>query len=71
MELLGEDLINRELEVANRKVSVFNLRGKYNEEEFTRLFVKFGEIEVAYFLNYDDRTNKFFGFVTYKNAQFA
>lgn len=70
-QLKGDELAKKELDVASRKVSVFNIRGTYNEAQFTELFLRFGEIEVAYFNEYKDKKNKFHGFVTFKNQQSA
>ena len=50
---------------------MFNIRGDYDETQFTDLFREFGEIEVAYFVKYKDKENKYHGFVTFTDQASA
>lgn len=69
--LKGENLKKKLNESARRKVSVFGIYGRVNEEKFREIFSVFGEVDYCYLTYYKDNRMKAHGFVAFKTEEAA
>ena len=69
--LSGEELISKELDVHERKICVFYIKGELTKEDFGEVFERFGAVENAYLIYYKEKTKKAYGFVTFVHKEAA
>lgn len=69
--LSGDDLEQKRMDQASRRISLFKIKGKISIDEIVRKLSYHGNIESHHFIKYKEKKDKKYGFVTFEDSATA